>query len=376
MEIITGLQLTWFFLAGVVLIGYAVLGGYDMGVGSLYLFNKSKSQRKEMLASIGPYWDANQVWLITFGGGLFAAFPFAFSTVWSGFYLAMILLLVGLILRTVAIEFRYQLNTPRWSKIFDACFGIGSLLPSILFGAAMGNILGGITLETSKTFAATKIFTGSFFDILNPYALAMGVFSLVLFLFHGANFLNATGKDDLRKDARKKAKFLWVILFALFGVITAWTVLAESHAHQLQNFSNFPLLYALPLITVLALIIYPFTLKNVKSKIKPLLASVVAIVGLVGTAAATLFPRLVPDLNTVSKYAPTSLTDFASEHLDASLTIYNAASSETTLLIMLIIAGIGVPTMLIYTIFVYRALFKANSAKDKITSSAGVSTKA
>ncbi|MCL1852879.1 MAG: cytochrome d ubiquinol oxidase subunit II [Peptococcaceae bacterium] len=372
---IQALQLIWFLLAGVVLLGYAVLGGYDMGVGSLYLFNKSKSQRREMLASIGPYWDANQVWLITFGGGLFAAFPFVFSTVWSGFYLAMMLLLVGLILRTVAIEFRYQLNTPGWSKVFDSCFGIGSLLPSILFGAAMGNILRGIPLATSDTFAATKVYTAGFFDILNPYALAMGVFSLVLFMFHGANFLNATGKDDLRRDARKKAKFLWITLLALYVVVTAWTFISKDLGHLLQNFNNFPLFYAFPVITLLALIVYPLTLKDAKAKIKPLLASVFAIVGMIGTVAASLFPRLVPNLSTVDKYAPTSLTDFTSSHLADSLTISNAASSELTLTIMLVIAGIGVPTMLLYTIFVYRTLFKTKAAAD-VSTSAGVSTKA
>jgi len=345
-----------FVVMGVVLLGYALLGGYDIGVGNLYLFNKSKSQRKEMMENIGPYWDANQVWLVTFGGGLFAAFPFVFSTVFSGFYLAMMLVLFGITIRTISIEFRYQLNTPRWSKIFDLCFGIGSILLSILFGVAMGNILRGIPLAASKSFSTTLDYAGGFFDLLNPYAIAMGVFSLALFFFHGSNFLNAAGKEDLRKDVRKNIKIFWCALLLLFAVLSVWTYAASPHLFQ--SFFNFPLFFAFPAIALLGLVAYPFILRDAQARLKPLLTSAVIIIGMIGTAGVSLFPRIVPDLTTADSYRPAALTAITGEHLTRSLTIANASSSNLTLAIMAAIAGIGVPVMLCYTVYVYRVFFK------------------
>lgn len=346
------LQIIWFLLVAIIITGYALLGGYDMGVGSLYLFTRSAKERRQMLSAIGPYWDANQVWLVTAGGGIFAAFPFVFATVFSGFYLAMILVLFGLIIRTVSIEFRYQLNSPTWNKVWDLCFGVGSILTSILLGVAIGNILRGIPLDAQSNFA------GSFFSLLNPYALLMGLLTLALFTWHGANFLTISSEDSLKQTAAAWSRKVWAVLFALVIVVSIWSFIASPHL--LANYKNMPVLYLLPLLAFSGLVLYPWLAKRSPS-CGPLAASVLTTLGIVGSAAASLFPRLVPDLNTVSQFNPAFWGNYNLVHLSKSLTAFNASSSELTLTVMLIVAGIGVPIVLLYTIFVYSKMTKAKN---------------
>ena len=349
------LQVIWFILVGVVIAGYGILGGYDMGVGSLYLANRSEKERFLMLRSIGPYWDANQVWLVTAGGGLFAAFPFVFATVFSGFYLAMILVLFGLIIRTVSIEFRHQLNSPTWIKVWDACFGIGSILPSILLGVAVGNILRGIPLDAQTNYA------GSFFGLLSPYALLMGVLSLALFTWHGSNYLIAASDAPLKDTARDWGKKCWVAVLALMVVLTAWTFVESPHL--VANFNNLPVLYLLPVIAFAGILSYPLLAAKMPC-FGPLLSSVVAILGMVGTAGASLFPRLVPDLTNAGQYNPAFFGDFTSAHLISSLTIMNASNSQFTLTVMFIVAAVGVPTVLLYTIYVYSKMGRGPALEE------------
>ena len=177
------LNTIWFILVGVLIVGYAILDGFDLGVGVLSLFARNEDERRLHLNAIGPFWDGNEVWLLTAGGALFAAFPEVYATVFSGFYIAFMLLLVALIFRAVSIEFYHQVDSPSWRTAWGWAFGIGSLLPCILTGVAFGNILRGIPLDAHREF------TGSFFTLLNPYALVVGVLSLAMFIMHGAVFM-------------------------------------------------------------------------------------------------------------------------------------------------------------------------------------------
>ena len=337
------LAIIWYILVGVLIAGYGILGGYDMGVGCLYLLRSDAKERAKMMEAVGPYWDANMVWLITAGGAIFAAFPFVFATVFSGFYLAMILLLFGLIIRTVSIEFRLQLDSPSWNKIWDLAFGVGSLIASFLYGCAMGNILRGIPLDAQSNYA------GSFFGLLNPYALLTGLLSLTLFTMQGAGFLMLL-QPAMRNSIGPWAKRAWLAFTVIFAVVSVFTIAAQGHL--LTNLLAKPILFIFPLVVLLGIVMYPLALKGGKAW-RTILASSTVVLGLVGTAGASLFPRLVPDLNSAAQFS-----SFWTEniHLVNSLTAFNSSSSSLTLTVMAVVAGIGVPVMLAYTVYVYRAL--------------------
>ena len=172
------------------LIGYAILDGFDLGVGVLHLFTTGEDRRRININSIGPVWDGNEVWLLTGGGALFAAFPIVYATVFSAFYLAFMLLLLAFILRAVSFEFRGKMESAAWKSACDWAFGVGSLLPAVLFGVAFGNILRGIPID------ASGVFRGSFLGLLNPYSIAVGLLTLVLFVMHGSIYMTMkTGGD-------------------------------------------------------------------------------------------------------------------------------------------------------------------------------------
>ena len=173
------LQVTWYFLIGFLLTVYAVLDGFDLGVGFWHLFTKSDEDRRVLLNAVGPVWDGNEVWLITGGGALFAAFPHVYATVFSGMYLALMLVLYALIFRAVSMEFRSKDPSARWRAGWDAAFSLGSVVPALLFGVALGNLLRGLLLD------ATKTYVGGFFNLLNPYALLIGVVGLAMIATHG-----------------------------------------------------------------------------------------------------------------------------------------------------------------------------------------------
>ena len=323
------LQAIWFLLVGVLIIGYAILDGFDLGVGVLHLFLKSDHERRISLNAIGPVWDGNEVWLLTGGGALFAAFPIVYATVFSGFYLALMLLLVALILRAVSLEFRGKVDSPQWKKVWDWAFGIGSLLPAVLFGVAFGNILRGIPINEQG------IFTGSFLGLLNPYAVLVGLLSLSLFVMHGAIYLALKAEGELRERMLSVASKSWVGTVALYTLATIVTIFVSPFLFEgiLTN----PLFWILFLLLVASLIAVPVLLKG-KTPFRAFLASSVSIASIIGLSAVSLFPRLVPSVT----------------NLSYSLTIRNASSSPATLTVMLIIALIGMPIVIGYTIFIYR----------------------
>jgi len=191
------LALVWFALLGVLLMGYAILDGFDLGVGILYPFvTRTDEERRIAMNSIGPLWDGNEVWLVTFGGALFAAFPEAYATVFSGFYTAFMLLLVALILRAVSMEFRSKLHSRLWRRIWDYAFFLGSTLATLLFGVAVGNAMVGIPLNEARDY------TGTFLDLLNPYSLLVGILAVSLFAMHGCIYLLLKTSGALHERVR------------------------------------------------------------------------------------------------------------------------------------------------------------------------------
>ncbi len=327
------LNTIWFLLVGVLIIGYAVLDGFDLGVGVIQLFTKDEDERRVNVNAIGPVWDGNEVWLLTAGGALFAAFPPVYATVFSGFYIAFMLLLTALIFRAVSFEFRKYSESPAAKKLWDTAFAIGSTLPAILYGVAIGNILAGLPIQ----FVDGKITDSiTFFGLLNPYSILVGVLSLTLFTMHGAIYMTmkSTGKhlDKMVSIASKT----WIAVVVLYFIATMATFFTANYLFTgiLRN-----LLFWLLFILLFVSIFYiPIGLKA-KRFGRTFIASSVMIACMVGLIAVSLFPRLVP--------SSIDLTN-------GSLTIYNSSSTQNTLQTMLIIALIGMPVVVAYTIYIYR----------------------
>lgn len=340
----TALGILWFVLVAVLIAGYFALDGFDLGIGVLYPFvGRNERDRAVMRRAIAPVWDGNEVWLLTAGGALFAAFPPAYATTFSGFYLAVMLVLFGLIVRAVAIEFRA--HDAEWGKLWDVLFFVGSLLPALLLGVAVGNVVGGLPLDANGDYI------GTFFDLLNPFALACGVLGLVHMLMQGASWLacKAPLDDDLRTKAARLRRVLCVVDLAVFALVSVlfFVVVVPNSAVGLgltPLAGVFALVYVLSTVVTLALT--PADAN--RDKWGPVLAGVGAF-GLVGVMAATLFPYLVP------AYDPA-----------LSITIANGSANEVALTAMTIIAYIGVPLVLVYHIVIYR-VFRGRVKADELT---------
>ncbi|MFQ3678521.1 MAG: cytochrome d ubiquinol oxidase subunit II, partial [Fimbriimonadaceae bacterium] len=243
------LQIAWWVLVGVLLIGYAILDGFDLGVGILYLFSKTDQQRRILLNAIGPVWDGNEVWLIVGGGALFAAFPDVYATVFSGFYTPFMLLLTALIFRAVAIEFRSKRESPKWRARWDASFSVASLLIALLTGVALGNIALGIPLDAQHEYV------GGFFNLLNPYALIMGITTVALFSLHGAIYTVLKTEGELQEMA-KMWMFGCVIFFAFFYIVLTMSTFLFV-PHMVENFRTNPALLVVPFTHLLVLFNIP-----------------------------------------------------------------------------------------------------------------------
>ncbi|MEW5843439.1 MAG: cytochrome d ubiquinol oxidase subunit II [Bacteroidota bacterium] len=326
------LNLIWFLLVGVLIVGYAILDGFDLGVGVLHLFTKNENEKRINVNAIGPVWDGNEVWLLTGGGALFAAFPIVYATVFSGFYLAFMLLLTALIFRAVSFEFRKYSETPQSKKYWDLAFGLGSLVPALLFGVAIGNILRGLPVELKDGKVISSI---SFLGLLNPYSLLVGVLSLVLFTMHGAIYMTTKSEGLQRERMVKWIDKTWIAFVVLYVLATILTFFEGGYLFDglLKN----PIFWLLFVLLFASIIYIPIAVKSGKFGVA-FLSSSVMIAMMILLTALSLFPRLVP-----------SNIDLAN-----SLTIYNASSSQRTLTTMLIIALIGMPIVVAYTIFMYR----------------------
>ncbi len=323
------LALIWFGLLGVLLAGYAVLDGFDLGVGMMHLFvARGDRERRTTLNSIGPLWDGNEVWLVTFGGAMFAAFPTAYATIFSGFYSAFMLLLFALIFRAVSIEFRSKMRSPLWRAAWDGGFTAGSFAAALLFGVAVGNLMRGVPLTAAGEYP------GSLADQLNPYSLLVGALTVALFAMHGTIFLYLKAEGELQQRAYRWIWRNFGLFLVVFMLTTIYTLVAVPGA--IASFERWPALWIIPVLNVLAIANIPRAIFNGQPG-RAFLSSVCAIGALVFLLGAALFPNLVP----------------ASPNPEHSLTIFNAAASPRTHGIMLVIAIIGMPMVLSYTAIVY-----------------------
>ena len=319
----------WFLIEGVLLIGYAILDGFDFGVGILHaVVPRTDAEKRISMNSIGPLWDGNEVWLVAFGGALFAAFPEAYATVFSGFYVAFMLLLFALIFRAVSLEFRSKVDSPAWRGFWDRSFSLASGLAALLFGVAVGNAMLGMPLDAEGNF------TGTLLDQLGPYPLLVGLMTVALFAMHGGIFLHLKTEGDLQARLRIWIWRSWWAFLALFLVTTAATVLLIPRATA--NFEHYPWAFGVVALGALAMANIPRCLHRGRTA-QAFLSSCAVIVTLLGLFALALFPNLVTALDVPAN----------------SVTIYNAASSAKTLKIMLLIACIGMPFVLTYSAIIY-----------------------
>ena len=278
------LNTIWFILIGVLFVGYAMLDGFDLGVGALHLFTKGDEERRVMLNAIGPVWDGNEVWLVTGGGALFAAFPNVYATVFSGFYLAFVLLLVALIFRGVAIEFRSKQPMRWWRQMWDISFSAGSILSSLLIGVAMGNIAWGIPIDERGEFA------GTFWSLLHPYALLLGGTTLALFMMHGAIYALMKTEGALHDKLRGWINQCIIFFIICYAVTTMATLLYVPHmAARLR--AN-PWLFSIALANMLAIANIPREIHRGRDW-QAFLSSCTVMITLMGLFGLEMFPNLV-----------------------------------------------------------------------------------
>jgi len=323
------LALIWFGLLGVLLIGYAVLDGFDLGVGMLHLvLARGDTERRLTLNSIGPLWDGNEVWLVTFGGAMFAAFPEAYATVFSGFYSAFMALLFALIFRAVSIEFRSKMTSSAWRSVWDVGFALGSFLAALLFGVAVGNVLAGVPLDPLGEYH------GSLLQQVNPYALLVGGLTVSLFAMHGTIFLYLKTEGELQQRAHHWVWHTFGVFLVFYIFTTMYTLVNVPHA--IENLERFPLLWLVPILNVLAIANIPRAIYLGRAAYA-FLSSIATIAAMIALLGVALFPNILR----------------SNPNPEYSLTIFNASSSAQTLTIMLIIAFIGMPMVLTYTAVVY-----------------------
>ena len=315
------LPTVWFILIAVLWIGYLVLEGFDFGVGILLpIIGRNEPERRAMLRTIGPVWDGNEVWLLVAGGATFAAFPEWYATLFSGFYIALFAILVALIVRGIAIEYRNKRPGLTWRTRWDWAIAIGSFVPALLWGVAFGNIVQGVPIDADKEF------TGTFFTLLNPYALVGGVTTLLLFVTHGAHFLALKTEGDVRDRANRIAVFSGLASAVAAVVFLAWTLYLSGNPAAMVT----TVLAALALVGgILA--------NRVRREGWAFLGTALAI----ALAVVTLFVALYPDV------MPSSTNPAY------SLTIDNASSTQYTLSIMTVVAVIFTPIVLVYQGWTY-----------------------
>ncbi|QAZ43897.1 MULTISPECIES: cytochrome d ubiquinol oxidase subunit II [Mesorhizobium] len=367
----TTLRLIWWVLLGVLLIGFAVTDGFDMGVGTLLPFvAKTDIERRVAINTVGPVWEGNQVWFILGGGAIFAAWPALYAVSFSGFYLAMFLVLFALILRPVGFKYRSKRDSQRWRNNWDWALFIGGAVPALIFGVAIGNVLQGVPFHFTDDLR--PIYEGNLFGLLNPLAIFCGLVSLAMLVMHGAAWLafKADGVVGERAAAiGPKAALLAAILFALGGVFISlgwfggyevtspivWDgpsnplrkTVAENAGAWLHNFQTMPLLWLAPLLGVLLPLAVAAGFRARKAGLT-FFASQLSIVCIIATVGLAMFPIILP----------------SSTNPGHSLAVFDASSSRATLRNMLFATVIFLPLILLYTAWVYRVLWGKVSEKD------------
>ena len=356
------LRLIWWLLLGVLLIGFAIMGGRDMGVGALLPFAARTDQERRVLINlIGPTWEGNQVWLVLGGGAIFAAFPPLYAVSFSGFYLAMIVILLALILRPVGFKFRGKINDPRWREVWDWALFVGGFVPALIMGVAVGNVLLGAPFHLDDTMRS--FYTGNFFQLLMPFALLSGLVSLGMIVTQGATVIAGRTEGPLAERARLYGSIAALATIALFALGGVWVALGLdgyaitsavdgnaainplaktvvlTRGGWMNNYTLYPWMITAPVLAFLGLAGAVFGLQA-RLRLPALLASSLAIFGIISTAGLSLFPFLLP-----------SASDPVS-----SLTLWDASSSHLTLFIMLVVTVLFLPIILAYTGWVFRVM--------------------
>lgn len=332
------LNTLWFIFIAVLYTGFFVLEGFDFGVGLLMPFlGKNDLQRRTIINTIGPHWDGNEVWLITAGGATFAAFPNWYATLFSGFYLPLFLVLVGLIIRGVAFEFRGKVDNPRWHSLWDWCIFTGSLIPAILFPVAFANLVRGVPINANMEY------TGGFFNLLNSYALLAALVVVILFLLHGATFLSNKTSGEVEQKAKQLVRYLWLLVVFLLVIFLATSFFATDIRNRL---SLMPVLF--PVLGVLSILAAGYFMRKGQDG-RMFLMTCLTVAFLIFTIFSFLYPRVM-----VSSLNPAW-----------SLNIENAASSQGTLRLMTIVTVIFLPIVLLYQIWSYRVFRKRLSGEPE-----------
>jgi cytochrome d ubiquinol oxidase subunit II len=335
------LETIWFILWGVLWSVYFMLDGYDLGLGSLLPFlAKTETDRRLIYRAMGPFWDGNEVWLITAGGVTFAAFPATYAMMFSSLYSPLMLILFALIFRGVSLAFRGEVDSPRWKAFWDGCLVAGSFLPALLLGVAFANIFRGLPID------AAGVYQGNLFSLLNPYGLAGGVLFVLLFLVHGSLWLAVKTEGALQTRAGTMAARLWP---ALLVVVALFLLGTRFQTPLFNNYVTRPVLLLIPLLAVAALI-YTWVSIRQAAWWKAWFASSLTIVSVTLFGVVGLYPNLFP-----SRLDPA-----------ASLTAFNSASSPLTLKIMLGVALTFVPLVIAYQIWVH-VLFKGKIKEQDVT---------
>jgi cytochrome d ubiquinol oxidase subunit II len=357
------LRLIWWLFLGVLLIGFAIMDGFDLGVATLLPFvARSDVERRVAINAIGPVWDGNQVWLLLGGGAIFAAWPAIYATAFSGFYIAIFLVLAALIVRPVGFEFRNKINDPRWRAFWDYALFVGGLVPSLVFGVAIGNLLQGAPFRIDNEMRMFYEGTG-LFELLNPFGLLCGLVSLAMLVSHGATYLVLKTEGAVNERARwvaSRAPFVTAALFLLGGVWIAFGVkgyvitnaipadgpsnpllktVVQAPGAWLTNYGTHPWMTLAPILGVAGALLTAFLSSRGKAGLA-FVASGVGILGIIATAGVSMFPFLMP-----SSIEPSS-----------SLTVWDASSSQRTLFVMLIATLIFLPLVLAYTSWVFYTL--------------------
>lgn len=323
---------TWFVVLAFMLVGYAVLDGFDLGVGALHLLlGRNTRERSTLIDTIGPVWNGNEVWLLAAGGAMVVAFPTVYAASFSGFYLALMLVLWLLVLRGLGIEFRHQIDQDLWKHAWDVAFSLASALLALLFGVAVGNVLRGLPLDANGEFQ------GTFVLMLNPFAVLGGLLSVAVLSLHGANWVALKTEGELQARARRFARVLWWPAMALLAAMVAASFVVRPDFTR--NFGGHPALLIVPIVTLVAAVaLLLFRMRN--DDLRAFVAGGALIAGTLGSAAAGLYPYLLPARP-------------GSPH--PGLDIYNAASPEGSLRIALGIYLFGMVLVGIYLVNIYHA---------------------
>jgi len=356
------LKLIWWLLVGVLLVGFAIMDGHDMGVGTLLPFvGKDDTERRVVINTVGPHWDGNQVWFITGGGAIFAAWPLVYATAFSGFYWAMLAVLWALFFRPVGFDYRSKISNPTWRKTWDWGLFVGGAVPPLIFGVAFGNLFQGVPFSFDDHLVST--YSGSFWALLNPFALLCGVVSTAMITFHGAIYLVHRTQGEIQWRALRAAGFFGGLMVLSFVAAGIWlwmgipgyviqsaveggalpnplakTVVREAGA-WFANYRTYPATLLLPALGIVGVFAAQALARSGRS-MAAFWASALAIVGVIGTAGAALFPFIMP-----SSLDPR-----------ASLTVWDSVSSQLTLNIMLWATLIFMPIIILYTSWAYRVM--------------------